>query len=388
MAFEYISTYSNRVYILPPVAEGDNSASTPALAPITKLSVKTKRSNTIRQDKTGVRSELAMGGRQREIVDVTLSGYGTGGTGTTEGNAVLSPFSSALCSALGSQASCTVTASTDSTITLTEGQTLEIGDGVSFGSEVRFVTAKLEGNVYQLIAPFRVAPIAGDTVQKCASLKPGNSNIAFGLLDSWDPDTSVQRLLTGVQANTFEISINNDFLEYTLQGYALKVVDSVNNSSSTNVDFASLKGAANSTMAMPIAGHLGQVWIGDTPTKVCTLTQATIRVDNGLVLRNDEFGCYDAKSTVLGRRSVTVDLALYQKNDTVSQEIYQKSINNQPVSVMLQIGNTPGSMFAVYLPAILFEPPQFDDSKERVIWQFKNGLAQGGADDDIFLAFA
>lgn len=388
MAFEYISSFTNKVFILPDATAPVGSSNVPAIAPVTKLSVRSKRSNTIRRDKTGFRSETTMVGKQREVVEVTMSGYGTGFSDATTSANLLLPFSSALCSDLASLAPLTVTASTANSITFAPDVQLAIGDAVAFNGEIRFISAKLTGNAYQLVAPFKTSPAAGETVSRCASLKPGAKNVSFGLLDSWDPGTAVQRMLSGVQAGTFDIAINNDFLEYTLKGYAIKVEDSVTTSGANATDFNGLRASANTAIAAPIAGYLGQAWIGDGPTRLCTLTQASVQIDNNIALRNDEFGCYEAKSIVLGKRSISIDLGIYQKDDTVTQEVFQKAVNNEPLSIMLQIGSTPGGMFGLYLPAVLFEPPQFDDSKERLIWKFTNGTVPGGSDDDIFLAFA
>jgi hypothetical protein len=53
---------------------------------------------------------------------------------------------------------------------------------------------------------------------------------------------------------------------------------------------------------------------------------------------------------------------------------------------MLQIGNQAGSIFGIYLPAVLFSVPQFDDRQSRLLWRFQSSLAIGAQNDEIYIA--
>jgi len=77
---------------------------------------------------------------------------------------------------------------------------------------------------------------------------------------------------------------------------------------------------------------------------------------------------------------------VFERNDALSQALYTKAVNNEPVPVMLQMGTQSGSMFAVYLPSVLFPVPAFNDDQPRLLWQFRNAVAMGLQNDEIFIA--
>jgi hypothetical protein len=81
-----------------------------------------------------------------------------------------------------------------------------------------------------------------------------------------------------------------------------------------------------------------------------------------------------------------LSLTVFERNDELSQALYTKAVNNEPVPVMLQMGNQPGAMFAVYLPAVLFPVPDFKDDQSRLLWQFRNAVAMGLQNDEVFIA--
>ena len=55
---------------------------------------------------------------------------------------------------------------------------------------------------------------------------------------------------------------------------------------------------------------------------------------------------------------------------------------------MLQLGLQQGEIMGIFLPNVMPEIPEYDDSETRLQWQFKNNLAQGTANDEIYIAFA
>ncbi len=56
--------------------------------------------------------------------------------------------------------------------------------------------------------------------------------------------------------------------------------------------------------------------------------------------------------------------------------------------MMLQMGKQQGQLLGAYLPSVVPVIPAFDDSETRLRWRFKNNLAQGTSDDELYIAFA
>jgi hypothetical protein len=55
---------------------------------------------------------------------------------------------------------------------------------------------------------------------------------------------------------------------------------------------------------------------------------------------------------------------------------------------MLQLGQQQGQLMGIYMPNVTPEMPDYVDSDLRLTWTFNNNLAQGTADDEIYIAFA
>ncbi len=386
MANEYIATLSNRIFIQ---SEADhpeaNNMQAAALAPVTSFTVNSNRKRVYRRDKTGFRSEAPATGQQRELIEFQLDGYGTGWSGGTIKPAIAPILESGLCASGTLGGSYAVQSSSGASVTLQADANLTVGMGLAFGSEIRFIDSISGPRDITLNAPFSIQLTAGTPLDGCASFAPGDTANTMSILDTWAPNQAVQRYLTGSIANEIKISINNDFLEMSAKGFARNLYDSVSGVGGVGFEFPTPPTVAG-LGATPISGHLGQALLGVSSARLCTMTQATVHIANHIEPRTDEFGCFSTKGFVLGRRKVTVDLTVFERNDELSQALYTKAVNNEPVSVMLQIGNQPGSMFAVYMPAVLFPVPAFSDAQSRLLWQFRSAIAMGLQNDEIFIA--
>ncbi|MDX2267837.1 MAG: phage tail tube protein [Bryobacter sp.] len=387
MASEYIATHSNRIYLKSETdhpAMGDMSEA--VLAPVTSLRVNTRRQQLFRQDKTGFRTDTPVLGPQRELIEVSLGAYGVGWDGGATKTAISPLLESGFSAQANVGANYTVAAVAGATLTLGEDSTLTVGAALLFGTELRFVTAVSGLREVTLNAPFTVEPSLGATLQGCLNLGVGDATHTMSLLDNWNPSQAVQRFLTGVVANRLTVAVNNDFLDLSVDGFARNQYDSVNGVVSGEFTFPTEPAGTGSLLASPIAGHLGQAVVGVDHQNVCTLTEATITIDNNIEPRTDEFGCYTTKAYTLGKRRVTVDFTLFERNDAFSQSLYAQAVNNVPVPVMFQLGTQPGAMLGIYLPAVLLSMPEFDDRQSRLLWRFQGSLALGGQNDEIFLA--
>jgi hypothetical protein len=387
MANEYIASLSNRIFIKSEIDSPElNDMASADIAPVTSFSLTSNRKLLYRRDKTGYRSESPVMGPQRELIEFNLEAYGTGWSGGLTKPAISPILESGLCQSSQLGASHVVQSSSSNSVTLQADASLTIGTGLAFGSEIRFVESISGPRDFTLNAPFSIQLSSGAQLDGCANLASGDAANSMAILDSWAPSQAVQRFVTGAVSDQLKISVNNDFLEIAAKGYARNLYDSVSGIGGSEFTFPEAPLNTSALENSPIAGHLGQAFIGVPAARVCTLTQAEIRIDNNIEPRTDEFGCFSTKAFVLGRRRVSIDLTVFERNDELSQALYTKAVNNEPVPVMLQMGTQPGSMFAVYLPSVLFPVPAFNDSQSRLLWQFRNAVAMGLQNDEVFIA--
>jgi hypothetical protein len=136
-----------------------------------------------------------------------------------------------------------------------------------------------------------------------------------------------------------------------------------------------------------IPGHLGQVWMGLPESRFYTLTQAELDLKNNIDLRVREFGSDVARCIAAGKRDVELNFALLADDQTETLGLYESARTRSPISVMLQLGAQDAQLFGIYLPAMVPEVPEFDDSATRLEWRFQNSRAQGTVNDELYIAF-
>lgn len=386
MSIDYISSTANRIFVRREADTNDLlEMNTAELAPALQFEYRSQRQQLVREDKTGMRTRMVVPGPVRELHEYYLKLYGTGWTGTG-GNAVSAITESALWNAATAPASIEVVAASGNQVTLAAGLNLAVGSALGYGNEIRFVEAVLSETDYQLNAPFTMGLAPGSLLEGCLTHQPGDLPQRLAILDDWAPETAVKRLLKGAVVDRLKIGISNEFLEMEAFGYAQKMHDNVVDSYPEGQLFPPAPILSSGAWSQPIPGHLGQVLIGQQNGHLCALTAAEIEIDNNIEPRANEFGCFETKGFVPGKRTVTVSFSVYQRTDEISRFIYERASRNEPVSIMIQVGTQPGSLFAIYLPAVLFPVPEFDDAKSRLVWRFSKGLAIGGGNDEIFLA--
>jgi hypothetical protein len=136
-----------------------------------------------------------------------------------------------------------------------------------------------------------------------------------------------------------------------------------------------------------VPGNLGQVWLGVIPNQFFTVSEASIELKNNLEMRNKEFGSILPRGISPGNREVNVNLELFSQDDAVTAALYQAARQEDPVSVMFQLGQVGGQLMGIYLKSLVPDVPEFDDSDKRLKWRFRDNRAQGTADDEIVVAF-
>lgn len=386
----YISSNNNRFY----AATESSYGVAPAIQshhriPAVKLKITQQKEHAERKDKTGSRTFLGTPAGVRRQTAFSLGSYMTAWVDQTREPAHGALFSAAMGGAAQMYAGGTVAASNGTTLGTTAPHGLSVRQGVSVGNEIRFVDRVIDTSTVQLNAPFANAVTAGMAVNQTATYTLASSLNSASVFDYWSPGTATQRMIAGASLDKMQIKVNGDYHEFEFSGGAADVVD--------NSSFVSGQAGLTQYPAEPaiagfdytiIPGHLGQAWIGSVPNQFFTLTSAEIRLQNGLQLREREFGSIQPRAIVPGLRTVLADFSVFAQDDAGTQALYQAARQMSPVSVMLQLGNQAKELFAVHLRNVLPEVPEFDDTETRLQWTFKNSRAQGISDDEITVAFA
>jgi hypothetical protein len=112
-----------------------------------------------------------------------------------------------------------------------------------------------------------------------------------------------------------------------------------------------------------------------------------VKLKNNLDARMREFGSNVPQAISPGQRAVEAEFQLYSKDDAATAGLYQAARQESPVSIMFQLGEAAGQLMGVYLKSVIPSVPEFNDSKNRLQWQFRQAKAQGTVDDEIIVAF-
>ncbi|MGH9582570.1 MAG: hypothetical protein ACRD4O_06515, partial [Bryobacteraceae bacterium] len=80
--------------------------------------------------------------------------------------------------------------------------------------------------------------------------------------------------------------------------------------------------------------------------------------------------------------------SVFAQDDAQTTGLYAAAKQRMPISGMLQLGQQQGQIMGVFLSSVIPEIPQYNDTETRLQWQFKNNLAQGTADDEVYFGFA
>lgn len=274
-------------------------------------------------------------------------------------------------------------------LTFTTAHGLPAGAAVGFGNEIRFVLNVPSPEQITLNAPFLNPPAPNTTLAPTVGFSLATTLPSITLYDYWDPASAVSRMVTGAGVDLLEVSVNGDYHEFIFNGPACDLLDSSNfiPGSAGLGAFPSEPTLASFDYSI-VPGQLGEVWLGSAPDQFFTLTQATLQVKNNIDLRNQEFGSSFPRALAPGPREVTASFSIFAQDDAQTAALYTAAKQRAPISAMLQLGQQQGQIIGVYLPSITPEIPRYNDAETRLQWQFKNNLAQGTTEDEVFIAFA
>jgi hypothetical protein len=386
----YISSNNNRFYAGIEAAFGAVPAVDSSMRfPGVKLAVKHEVEKPERKDKTGTRTFLGLPASLRKQTSFELRSYMTGWTsaGVEPGYGPL--FQAALGGdALFFAGGTAGAGSEDRNLVFSSAHGLAAGQAVTFGGEIRFVSAIADELTVVLNAAFSLTPSEGSPIGQTVTYTPANQLKSASIFDYWTPAEAVQRVLCGAGIDKMQLQINGDYHEFRFTGSAKDVIDSSS--------FMEGEGGLSSFPPEPeaaafdysiIPGHLGQAWLGTLADRFFTVTGAEITLDNDLDLRAREFGATTPLCFTAGTRRVLLNMDLYGREDAATTSLYQASRQRSPIEVMFQLGQDAGQLFGMYLKSVVPEVPEFDDNETRLQWRFRGCRAQGTLDDEMVVAF-
>jgi hypothetical protein len=386
----YILSNDNRFYVALEQSYGAAAAiSAGNRIPAVELTTKQQMEKVQRADKTGSRTFAGNPSGLRKETSFGLKTYMANWADTS----VLPPHGPLFQACLGgtpaqSAGGTVASASGSSTLAFTAPHGLAPGAAVTSGGEIRFVTVVVDAYTIQLNAPFSVTPITTSQTGPTALYQTAENLSSLTLYDYWSPTTAVQRVLGGMAVDTLSIKVNGDFHEFDFNGQAQDLVDTASFESG---EFALSAYPAEPSVA-PISysiipGNLGQVWLGSSPTRFFSITNADVTFTNNLELRAREYGAILPSVISPGQRTVSINFSLYQMDNAATAGLYQAARQRSPISVMMQLGQQQGELFGIYMQSVMPEVPAFDDSDKRQQWQFQSCRAQGSVNDEIYVAF-
>jgi hypothetical protein len=355
-----------------------------------KLTARQQLDLAARKDKTGSRTfpGSPAGARRQTTFDMrTYMGSWVGGTTQPGyGPLVQASLGAAPVTSVGGMVS-NVTNNTQLSFSAPHG--LTANQAVSFNGEIRFVASVPDVSNIIVNAPFTTQLSSGGQLTPTITYLPATVLPSVSLFDYWSPSTALQRILIGAAVDKMSLSVNGDYHEFEFEGIAKDIIDSSS--------FASGDGGMNAFPLEPVLGgfdlsvvpgNLGQAWLGANAQQFLTVTSASLQVANNLDKRDHEFGSSTPLAVSPGNRDVSLNLSLFEKDDSATLGLYQAARQRSPISVMLQLGQATGQLLGVYLNSLVPELPEFNDDDSRLQWRFQKSRAQGTTDNEIAVAFA
>ncbi|HEY3439863.1 MAG TPA: hypothetical protein VGK29_03895 [Paludibaculum sp.] len=386
----YISTKKNRFYAALESIYGTVAAVTAADRFTGKsLKIQNEQERPKRRDKTGTRTYRGIAGALRARTKYELKTYLYG----REVGSAAPRFGALLEAGLGGaprvqNSGLAVTSIAGLQVTFAQGHGLQAGDAVALAGEIRFVMAMPDAYSVLVNAPWTQGQTAGELTGGAVTYGLAASVPGVSLYDCWSPAAAVQRVLRGAVVDETQIRVSGDFHELTFSGEAADVLDSASFEAGVGglTEFPQ-EPALEDLMEEPVPGHLGQAWIGGSPSRVYTLSQARVTVRNHIELRGNDFGTLLPRCIVPGDREVLLDLELYSQDGGVFDELYQAARSRTPVPVMLQLGEQESQLCGVYIPNLIPAVPEFVDEETRLRWRLQGSIAVGTVEDEVYVAF-
>jgi hypothetical protein len=386
----YVSSNDNRIYVAREGTYGNAAAITAASRiPAVKLAARQAPEQTLRRDKTGSRTFVGLPNRIRKNTTFQLNTFLTEWADQNVPPRHGPLFQAAMGGIPVQFSGGTVASVANQTqITFASAHGLSAGQGLTCAGEMRFVAGVVNSTTVVVNAAFSSGPSVGAAIGGTMTYKLAADVGSATIYDFWDPSTAVQRALNGAGMDVMKVKVNGDFHEFEFSGPAKDLIDSA---SFVSGDAGLMQYPAEPAPAgfdyTIVPGHLGQVWMGAIENRFYTLTAAELTMTNNIAARSKEFGTDFVRCLAAGQRSVGLAFSIFEQDDEQTKALYQAARQRSPIGVMLQLGEQTGQLFGVYMPAMVPEVPEFDDSETRLAWKFSHSRAQGVADDELYVCF-
>ena len=386
----YISSNNNRQYVALESAYGLVANFTDSgRIPAVQLKLRQQTEQPRRHDKTGSRTfpGLPSGFRTLTAFELTtlLMEWAMPGQEPAYGPL----FQSALGGSPRFFAGATVESAPDaSTIMFTADHSLVADQALTYAGELRFVRSIPDARSVILNAPLAKTPSAGDQAGPTVTYFPATQLPSVSILDAWDPGGAIQRVIAGAAVDQARIRLNGDFHQFEFVGIGADIIDSSTfQAGQAGLQTFPVEPSSQNWNYSIVPGNLGQAWLGLTPSRIYSILEAEVVLDNALQARNREFGSAVPLCVVGGTRQVSADFTLYSSTQQEIVSLYDASRFRTPISVMLQLGHLPGQLCGIQMKAVIPEFPAFQSEEEKLRWEFRNCRAQGTSDDEIVIAF-
>jgi hypothetical protein len=386
----YISSNENRFYAGAEASYGQ----VPSIAgssrfPAVKLAARQVLERADRKDKTGGRTFAGIPSGVRKLTSFDVQTYLTDWSDQTAQPGYGPLFHAAMGTAPAILPGGTVQAmATSTSVQFAAPHGMSAGQALAFGSEIRFVSAIVNASTVEINAPFTVQPSSGTILGATVTYRLSTELTSTSIFDYWQTG-GVHRILPGAAVNKMSVKVNGDFHEFSFSGAAADLLDSSSFSDGqgglTQFPGEPAVGALNYSV---VPGHLGQVWLGNSQAQFLTLTAAELSIENHIDMRNREFGADGPRGISAGRRTVLLNMTLFQQDDNATKALYQAARQRSPIGAMFQLGQQPGQLFGVYMKSVVPEVPEYDDAESRLQWRFRDSRAQGTGNDEVVIAFA
>lgn len=385
----YISSNANRFYAAIEPAYAQAAAITPDNRfPGIRLQAQQIAEQTSRLPKTGTRTFLGASRDARRRTAFQMRTYLTSWSGA--GQPCYGPLFQGTMGASPQLSIGLVISSVTNTTQLqtTTPHGLSPGLAVSYNGEIRFVANTIDNSTFVINAPFSQVPPVNSCLCPTLTYSLSTSLPSVTLYDYWETNSIASRVIIGAAIDSLQVHINGDRHDFAFSGTAADILDA----GSFQPGIAGLQSyppepAIGVFDYAVVPGHLGQVWLGQGPTQFFTLTEAMIQIKNNLELRRYEFGSSYPRAVIPGERQVKSMFSLLVEENAQTAALYNAAKQRTSIPAMLQLGQQQGQIMGIYMPNIIPEMPDYMDSDVRLRWSFNNNIAQGTANDEIYIAF-
>jgi hypothetical protein len=250
---------------------------------------------------------------------------------------------------------------------------ITIAAGAFAGKYIRWIT-EINTLALTIEPPLPAAPASTNTVKGCIAYKLATDLAKSLNIGHYLESHSYQGYGAVVDALKFTFDANNEVM-WEASG---PMQSRARNAATADPTTFTTSGTT------PPSGLTGGMLVNTTEEDYI---RAEVMLANAMDLDNFAGGTSQARGFFRrGKRRVEVNVDSMVSDDVSVADLAEA---NTPTPVLLQAGETEGSIFAVYAPLTEFEVPDDEDADETTDWKYRGeGLATIAGNDELYVAFA